>query len=634
MKELVFNIKNIFSRDSNEGCLGQYDAAKYHIPAYQRGYKWASEKPTDAVPVLMNDLWEAFQSSENSNRKEYYMQYITVKKIVKENHLEVIDGQQRLTTFSILLSVLYMLLDNEDNVVKDKLDYAIRLDFFKEYIYERDKLIAFVQAKYEERGLHIQGEFKNNQDIFYLHSAAQYIYKFCDEKIDKDDEGLTANDGLQKIKEFADFILNYVKIIVNEVEPHIGSERVFRNLNSNKVPLTEAELIKGLLLTKAARHSSENTKQKHFREILEIRTALGRQWDEIATWVNDKKVKHFFFSNNNKTFTEKSFNERIGREINDSKEKISQEKALLFLLLSMTFNKDIEIKDSKFLLFNYFHAETKNNNSSLELLIKLKEIFLILKDRFQNDQIYNLMGYLFFVEGSVENKINYLTKTIHWSKEKLFSELITDRNKHLPTNIDELKYGGEYNTQIHKVLLALNVFETAKEKTEVRFDFYNFRVKNNWSLEHIFPQSPEGKWRGSNHILNNEEKQEILNMIGEDYEHIQEVKRVLSLPERTDDEKEIYYKALQKTWVNKLGNMSLLALPDNSSNGCAMFKLKRDNVNELIQNGSFVPKHTFEIFNKIIIKSDSVLKWTKEDADNHFTYIEKTIKNLKAKKQI
>ena len=41
--------------------------------------------------------------------------------------------------------------------------------------------------------------------------------------------------------------------------------------------------------------------------------------------------------------------------------------------------------------------------------------------------------------------------------------------------------------------------------------------------------------------------------------------------------------------------MSLLALPDNSSNGCAMFKLKRENVNEMIQNGSFVPKHTFAV---------------------------------------
>ena len=75
--------------------------------------------------------------------------------------------------------------------------------------------------------------------------------------------------------------------------------------------------------------------------------------------------------------------------------------------------------------------------------------------------------------------------------------------------------------------------------------------------------------------------------------------------------------------------MSLLALPDNSSNGCAMFKLKRENVNEMIQNGSFVPKHTFEIFNKINVKSESLIKWTNDDAIKHFQYIENVITKLR-----
>lgn len=623
MKELVFNIKNIFSTDASEGCLGQYDASIYHIPAYQRGYKWASLKPTDAIPVLMNDLWEAFKSSKNSKRKEYYMQYITVKKTSNENHLEVIDGQQRLTSFSILLSVLNLFVENETNSIKDKLEYAIREDFFNNYIYDKDKLILFLATIWDKKtGININGKDINKQDVFYLHGAAQYINNFLIE------------EHIQpELNQFNEFILNYVKIIVNEIEPHIDSERVFRNLNSNKVGLTEAELIKGLLLTKAARTTSEQVKQKHYREVLEIRTALGRQWDEITTWVNDKKVKHFFFSDNNKKFTEKSFNERIAKEFDNPKEEVTQEKALLLLLLSMTFNKDIEIKDSQYLLFNYFHKETKSNNSSLELLVKLKEIYSILKDRYQNDKIYNLMGYLFFVEGSRENKINFLSKNMYWSKEKLLSELIKDRNKHFPENLVDLKYG-EYNKEIHSVLLALSVFETAKEKTEIRFDYYNFRgTEKKWSLEHIFPQSPEGEWRGIMHVLIEEEKEEILKMIGENYEGLEEVKKVLSLPERDIESKAIYYNALQKTGINSLGNMSLLTLPANSSNGCAMFKLKRDNVNEMIQNGSFVPKHTFEIFNKINIQSDSIVKWTKKDADNHFDYIVKTIANLKANSQ-
>jgi uncharacterized protein with ParB-like and HNH nuclease domain len=620
MKELVFSIKNIFSTDASEGCLGQYDADKYHIPAYQRGYKWASKKPTDAIQILMNDLWEAYISAKNSNRKEYYMQYITVKKISKGNHLEVIDGQQRLTSFSILLSVIHSALKKQTNITKGKLEYAIREDFFNNYIYDKDKLDLFLDANWHnETGITIFGKNINNQDVFYLHSATQYINSF-----------LLQEHVEIELEEFNEFIHNYVKIIVNEIEPHIDSERVFRNLNSNKVGLTEAELIKGLLLTKSARTTSEQIRQKHFREILEIRTALGRQWDEITTWVNDKKVKHFFFSNNNKSFNEKNFNETITKEFQNTKEPITHQKALLLLLLSMTFHKDTNIKDNQYLLFNYFHKETKNNDASFQMLLQLKKIYSILKDWYQKDSVFNLMGYLFFEEGSRLNKINFVSKNLYLSKEELLDNLINERNKLLPSDLNLLKYGSEYNTVIHRVLLALSVFETVKEKKEIRFDYYNFRENNKWSLEHIFPQSPEGTWRGITQILVDEEKKEILKMIGDNYENIQEVKRVLSLSVRTEDEKEIYYKALQKTWVNNLGNMSLLALPDNSSNGCAMFKLKRDNVNEMIQSGSFVPKHTFEIFNKINVKSDSIIKWTNDDAINHFEYIEATIAKLKA----
>lgn len=130
MKELIFNIENIFNSHNQNGCLTQYGCSYYHIPAYQRGYKWASTK-NGAVSILLNDLWNAYVSYENQESKEYYLQYITVKKIALENIscLEVIDGQQRLTTLSIILAVLSAQLELE-NISFKKLDYAIRDNIF------------------------------------------------------------------------------------------------------------------------------------------------------------------------------------------------------------------------------------------------------------------------------------------------------------------------------------------------------------------------------------------------------------------------------------------------------------------------------------------------------------------------
>ena len=44
MKELIYNIKEIFDSETQNGCLFQYETGNYHIPAYQRGYKWESTK--------------------------------------------------------------------------------------------------------------------------------------------------------------------------------------------------------------------------------------------------------------------------------------------------------------------------------------------------------------------------------------------------------------------------------------------------------------------------------------------------------------------------------------------------------------------------------------------------------------
>lgn len=613
MTELVFNINEIFSTDPNDGCLGQYDAKKYHIPAYQRGFKWGFLKETDAVPVLMSDLWEAFMSSKKSHKKEYYMQYITVKRDDKNKTLEVIDGQQRLTTFSIILSVFHFLIDNIENVAKGKLEYAIREQFFDEYIYDKQNIVKLINADWDKQtGITIDEKQINNQDIYYLHGAVGLIHFELQKEI-----------VLKELVEYFDFILNHVKIIVNEIEPHIDSEKVFKNLNSNKVGLTESELIKGLLLTKAARTKNELDKEKHFREILEVRASLGRNWDEIVNWVNNKEIRRFFFSDDKSEYNEERFNKLLQETIKKNV-IITEDKALILLLYSMTFNKDTTIKDSRYLLFNHFHSLTKKR-SSLELLLRLKEIYLILKNWFETDKIYNLIGFVFFAKRNIVSKINFIEGNIDKSRDILQLELRTKRNSLIAkTDFNELNYD-DNPTEIHRILLALSVFEQSKNKTQIRFNFYDYIV-NSWSLEHIFPQSPEGKWRGENHVLTEDEKLKIKRIIGELL--TDEINEILNQPVRTEEEKTKYYEILKKSGVNNLGNMSLMTLPDNCSNGCGMFKDKRNNVNEMIQNGAFVPKHTFEIFNKINLNADSLIFWEKSDMEMHLDYITNFINSL------
>ena len=72
MKELIFSISEIFDSVSPSGALSQYECSRYHIPAYQRGYKWGADA-SGAVTLLLEDLWKAF----TEGKEEYYLQYIT-----------------------------------------------------------------------------------------------------------------------------------------------------------------------------------------------------------------------------------------------------------------------------------------------------------------------------------------------------------------------------------------------------------------------------------------------------------------------------------------------------------------------------------------------------------------------------
>ena len=74
---------------------------KFFIPRYQRGYRWTEDQVTD----LLNDIYE-FQENKSGSNEIYCLQPLVVKSHNDSKALDVIDGQQRLTTIHILLSYL------------------------------------------------------------------------------------------------------------------------------------------------------------------------------------------------------------------------------------------------------------------------------------------------------------------------------------------------------------------------------------------------------------------------------------------------------------------------------------------------------------------------------------------------
>ncbi|EOH9312053.1 DUF262 domain-containing protein, partial [Campylobacter coli] len=87
------------------------EGVKFVIPEYQRPYRWG----IDECETLWNDILEVFGDGENIS--EYFLGSIVAYQNDK-NELEIIDGQQRITTFTLFFRAFYEHFQSERANVK------------------------------------------------------------------------------------------------------------------------------------------------------------------------------------------------------------------------------------------------------------------------------------------------------------------------------------------------------------------------------------------------------------------------------------------------------------------------------------------------------------------------------------
>jgi len=622
--KITYSIKEIFDITLEDSVLREKEAEAYYIPPYQRGYKWSSDGKDSPVHKLMTDLFTAFDIAfENSKKQknEYYLQFITVKRkeVNGKKVLEVIDGQQRLTTLTILMSVLQEKISHGSlSIANNLLSYGVRdvvMDFFSKFIYTNIKSLFNIDWD----DLFCQNKNYDEQDIWYLFSAVKLINKLLEEKF---------IENQADYNNFKIYLFDNVKILLNNIELNISAEEIFTNMNYNKIELTNSELLKGLLLIYSAREKV-GSHDNDYKEELEIRNRMGRQWDDVSHWVNKVAINRFFFSKM------------------ASKNEPPMESFLLIFALKENYKQDETKKNS---IFNYFESKIRSDSSSaadyFEKMILLK---FILNEWYSDKDIHNKLGYLFFSKTKPNYSIKNFLDFIFESKTEIKEEL---KRKVLEVilNIDPLNVEyGDHNNEIQDILLSINVFDTYSA-----FDFCLYNdPKIKWSLEHIFPQNPDElpQKLGSKDIelirslldadlLDNYDKaKDVLHSLyidkaEETYENLKQKIKEDSLDQiYTKDERTMLFKLMRPNKLNTIGNMALLDIRDNIANSNGMFDFKRLTIVKKISAGSFVPKHTYDVFSKLLSSdmSKDLTAWKETDINAHGNYIVEKIKSIQEK---
>lgn len=229
---------------------------KYVVPLYQREYAWTECE----VGRLLADIWEAYR---NDSSRNYYVGTLVVKPC--ENEYEVIDGQQRLTTLSILYSLLKN--GNESPVLRfanrEEVDAALSM-FYRAG--GNDALLV------DEDSLEDENLAEQNQRLEVipnaLLSARKCIKDFRPAEENGDyKNGLLFSDGAADA-ELCEYILNKVKVFQVCMQD-VDAMSYFEVMNNRGEQLKYHELLKEKLVA-------------GLMEFSEKEEVGGRKYDELA----------------------------------------------------------------------------------------------------------------------------------------------------------------------------------------------------------------------------------------------------------------------------------------------------------------------------------------------------------------
>ena len=470
--------------------------------------------------------------------------------VVRKNgdKYELIDGQQRLTT----IYLVYRYMNNASGGFIDEPQFSL-------YYETRKKSASFLQSVDMARK-------EENIDFWFICNAYDSIKQWFEAKEKK--------SVLTNINKYFD---EKVKIIWYEVnDSDDAAISLFARLNIGKIPLTSAELVKAMFFSRDTKLGIDKNMQKE----------IALQWDNIEKELHENDFWYFL-----------------------TNQSIASYQTRIDLVLDLIAGKKKNSRENYYTFFKF--DEMRQKKPVREIWHKIQKTFLLLKDWFENHELYHKIGYI------IASKELTLSEVYNLSLNKTKVEFIAALDASIRNSMEgvhsELTYENAADQKkIKKLLLLFNV-ESVRQNGEHSqwFPFDKFKFSNDgrvaWSLEHIHAQQSEGlkdkkAWKEwlRLHIPSVEavdRKQESLieemksafsksNLQRKDFEKIQQkVVQVLSVKGNTE-------------YIHSISNLSLLRASDNAALNNSAFDVKRNVIIKTDIEGQYIPFCTRMVFLK------------------------------------
>lgn len=578
---------------------------RFMIRDYQRGYRWTDTE----VNLLLDDILE-FTRRDKTEGEFYCLQPVVALRTADGTY-DIIDGQQRLTTLFLILkyfeqhikilfpafkpfTLSYETRPGSEDFLANITDSGIDPDTYIDY--------HFMHRAYET----ITTWMKGIDDTTKLKLVQALLLS----------EPVVNEAGIETDK------ANNVRVIWYEVAPteKATSVDIFTRINIGKIPLTNSELIKALLLRKSNFNDAEAT-------LRQLR--ISTEWNAMDQRLQDDNFWHFIFSSTNP----RHYDNRI---------------EYIFDLMTGRGNKN----DTEFYhTFNNFQSRLHDKGISPEALwLEIKRYFQTLDEWYEDRDLYHLIGFLI----EYGEDIDRLREECAARDKDDFRNHVRGRIRSVMSGIEIENLEYRNGEQVRKTLVLFNILTVLQNiKSDMRFPFSRFKTEG-WDIEHICSQTdrtvngqPDRRawcsdmlryYTGTDNAI---EAREYVFGDGRE-EEAETVSGILEfydvngnfIDKIPDDRFNALFTRIQQQLEGQpdnrdwIGNLTLLDAATNRSYGNAYFPVKRLRIIDNDRDGVFIPIATKNVFLKYYTRhSDRMLFWSQDDAEDYFDSIKDTLKD-------
>ncbi|MBN2560401.1 MAG: DUF262 domain-containing protein [Phycisphaerae bacterium] len=254
---------------------------KYSIDYYQREYKWQSKQVAELIDDLAGKFLESFEEGHERSAVAEYGHYFLGSIIIsdKDGQKFVIDGQQRLTTLTLLLIFLqHQIEDSEHKGQMADLIFSQRYGT-RSFNLDIPERTACMEALYARQPFDDSGQRE---------SVANILARYADIE-DRFPEELRGS----ALPYFADWVIENVHLVEITAYSDEDAYTIFETMNDRGLSLTPADMLKGYLLANIEDADSRSRASQIWKERVGALLEIGKDEDAdgIKSWLRSQYAK-------------------------------------------------------------------------------------------------------------------------------------------------------------------------------------------------------------------------------------------------------------------------------------------------------------------------------------------------------